>query len=240
MPVNAALDSFDDYVGRFTAFATKTASASWTKSDYIFLSNHTAAATYTLPAVSGAAAPRTGQRFIVKDRSSAGADVYNITIAVPSGAVLDGTTNGTATVSDRGGWVEVVFDGSGYRTVRKSALTATIACVLDGGGAAIAVGTKVYLEVPFACTITGWTIIADQSGSIVVDVWKDVYANYPPTVADTIAGSEKPTISAATKGQDLSLTTWTLPVAAGDIIAFNVDSCTTITRATVSLRVARL
>ncbi|MGH7342422.1 MAG: hypothetical protein ACREKH_18195 [Candidatus Rokuibacteriota bacterium] len=111
--------------------------------------------------------------------------------------------------------------------------------VIDGGGAAITTGVKGDLEVPQNGTITGWTALADQSGSIVVDVWKDTYANFPPTVADTIAGSEKPTISSALKGQDLALSTWTTAVTRGDIIRFNVDSITTCQRVTISIRVTK-
>jgi len=115
-----------------------------------------------------------------------------------------------------------------------------IVYVIDGGGEAISTGVAGYLEIPFAVTITAWTITADQTGSIVVDVWKDSYANFPPTVADTIAGSEKPTISAGVKGQDLSLGTWTTAVTAGDHLGFNVDSCSTIERVTLTIRATRV
>lgn len=108
--------------------------------------------------------------------------------------------------------------------------------IIDGGGSAITTGVKAYLEVPFACTINRVTMLADQSGSIVVDIWKDTYANYPPTVADTICASAKPTITTATKSQDSTLTGWTTSVVAGDILGFNVDSITTCTRVTISLR----
>lgn len=47
-------------------------------------------------------------------------------------------------------------------------------------------GVKGDITVPFGCVITEWTLLADQSGSIGVDIWKDTYANYPPTSADTI------------------------------------------------------
>lgn len=117
--------------------------------------------------------------------------------------------------------------------------TLTITFIIDGGGAAITTGEKGHLEIPFACTITGWTILADQSGSIVVDVWKDTYALFPPTVADTIAGTEKPTLSAAQKNQDLDLTTWTTAITAGDILAFYVESITTVQRVTISLKVVK-
>lgn len=116
---------------------------------------------------------------------------------------------------------------------------ASIVVVLDGGGAAITTGVKCDVEVPFAGTITGWTLTADQTGSIVIDVWKDTYANFPPVVGDTIAGTEKPTLSAVAKNQDLALTTWTTAVAVGDILRFNVDSAATVTRVTLALRITR-
>lgn len=95
------------------------------------------------------------------------------------------------------------------------------------------------LTIPFGCTITEWTMLADVSGSAVIDIWKDTYANYPPTVADTITGSAKPTISASTKGQSSTLTGWTTTIAAGDTLRFNVDSASTLNRVTLSLKVRR-
>ena len=115
----------------------------------------------------------------------------------------------------------------------------SITFIIDGGGSVITTGQKGHLEIPFACTITGWTLLADQSGSIVIDVWRDTYANFPPTVADTIAGTEKLTLATAQKNQDLALTTWTTAVAAGDILAFNVDSAATVTRVTLSIRATK-
>jgi len=117
---------------------------------------------------------------------------------------------------------------------------AAIEFIIDGGGTAITTGEKGHIEVPFNCIVNGWTAVADQSGSIVVDVWKDTYANFPPTVDDTIAGTEKPTLSTAQKNQDLSLTTWATALTKGDIIAFNVDSIDTCTRVVVSLRVTKI
>lgn len=111
--------------------------------------------------------------------------------------------------------------------------------VIDGAGAAITTGVKGFWEVPFACTITANRLFADQSGSIVIDIWKDSYANFPPTVADTITASAKPTLSSAQKSQDSTLTGWTVSLAAGDILAINVDSATTVTRVTLSLSVTR-
>ena len=116
---------------------------------------------------------------------------------------------------------------------------ATINFVIDGGGAVITTGVKGVLVVDFACTITKWTLLGDVSGSLVVDVWKDTYANHPPVVGDSITASAKPTISSSTKGQSSTLTGWSTAIAAGDILRFNVDSAATITRATLALTVTR-
>ena len=110
-----------------------------------------------------------------------------------------------------------------------------VTCIIDGHGVAIAAGGLYFARVPRTGTITGWEVVADVAGSIVVDVWKDTYANFPPTVADTIAGTEKPTLSAAQKAQDVALSTWTTTVTAGDYIGFKVDSAATVTWVLVTL-----
>jgi len=118
-------------------------------------------------------------------------------------------------------------------------LVATINFIIDGGGAEITTGIKGDIVVDFTCTILRVTMLADQAGSIVVDIWNDVYANFPPTDADSITAAAPPTIAAATKSQDTTLTDWTTTISPGDVLRFNVDSVTDIERVTVSLRVAR-
>jgi hypothetical protein len=116
--------------------------------------------------------------------------------------------------------------------------------VIDGNGAAITTGLKGYLTVDFAGTIQQATLLADVSGSIVVNLWKCTYAQFDassthPVVGDKITSSAPPTITTATKSQDNGLVGWTTSFSAGDIFAFNVDSCTTITRVTLALKVLR-
>ncbi len=106
---------------------------------------------------------------------------------------------------------------------------------LGDGVSVIPAGTHGYLPIPFAATITDWTLFADVSGSLVLDIWKDTYANAPPTAADTITASAKPSLSAAQKATSNILTGWSTTVADGDVLAFNVDSATTIKQLTVSL-----
>ena len=120
-------------------------------------------------------------------------------------------------------------------------LISDLEIILDGGGSAITTGIKGSIVVDFDCTINNVTMIAPkESGSLVVDIWKDTFANAPPTVADTITAAALPTITTAQKSQDATLTGWTTTITAGDILVFNVNSATTITNATVSLKVTKV
>jgi hypothetical protein len=115
----------------------------------------------------------------------------------------------------------------------------TLNFIIDGGGSAITTGVQGDLHIDFDCEITQVTMLADQSGSIVVDIWKDSYANFPATDADSITASAVPTITTAVKSQDATLTGWTKTITAGDHLRFNVDSITTCQRVTVAIRVKR-
>jgi hypothetical protein len=132
--------------------------------------------------------------------------------------------------------------GSAWATYGGAGLpskTRQITIVIDGGGSAITTGAKkIYARVPWACTITKAELVADQPGAIVLDVWVDTYANFPPTVLDTITASAKPTLSGpAQKSTDSTLTGWDTAIAAGDYIEVNVDSITTVTRVVLTLTV---
>jgi hypothetical protein len=101
-------------------------------------------------------------------------------------------------------------------------------------------GAQVDVMIDYAAQIESWTLLADVSGSIVVDIWKDTYANYPPANADSITGSTPPTITTAIKATDDDLTGWDAIIDPGDILRFNVDSATTIGKVTVALKVTRV
>lgn len=158
-------------------------------------------------------------------------------------AVADGGTGASTAAAARTNLELVPTNGLEISTpnvqMTANQRTSAVIWTIDGGGAPITTGQKGYIQVPFACTITAARSFADQSGSIVVDVWKDSYVNYPPVDADSITASAPITISSTTKSEDSTLTGWIKTIAAGDILGFNVDSASTITRLTIVLTVAK-
>jgi hypothetical protein len=135
----------------------------------------------------------------------------------------------------------ISFDDTvpGERTIDAVAIPGeskrTIAMTFDGGGSPPTVGSIGYFVSQFAGVIDRWDIVADVSGSAVVDVWK--LAGAIPTNVDSIAGTEKPTLTAQQLASDAALTTWATPVAVGDVFGFEIESVTTCTRLTVGVRI---
>lgn len=166
-------------------------------------------------------------------RSTAGAgDVEEITCTAAGRALLDDA------------------DAAAQRTTlgvgaigQLATLVANVAVNLGDGVNVLTANQTATVEVPFAMTITSWDLFETSdtvtSCSITLDIWKDTYANYPPTVADTITASAKPSISSATKNQSSTLTGWTTSVSAGDILKINVDSVTSAKRVLLVLKGTR-
>lgn len=101
--------------------------------------------------------------------------------------------------------------------------------IIDGGGSAITAGEKYPgVRIPWNCTILEWYLVADQSGSIQIDLEVDTYANFPPTSGDSIVASAHPALSSAQKDTDSTLSGWTTALDEGDFMRVYVDSATTV------------
>ena len=189
--------------------------------------NSASAVTLTLPA----APPSAMWRVAVQN---VGAGVLTVS---RNGLLID--TAAANLVLGQNSGVLVYTDGTNYFTERGASpsLVGVVGLTIDGGGSVPATGAKGVVQVPYAGTITGWTLIGDVSGSAQITVSKATYAGFP-TVASIVA-SAPPNLSSAQKSTSTTLTGWTTAVAAGDILSFNLDSITTCTRLVLELQIAR-
>jgi len=116
---------------------------------------------------------------------------------------------------------------------------ASITFIIDGGGTVLTTGVHGDLEIPYNCTIERVTLLADQTGSVEIDLFVDTFANYPPDVTDSIVAAAPPTITTDDNSQDATLTGWTTALASGSTIRYNINSVTTIQRVTIALLVRK-
>ena len=176
--------------------------------------------------------------------------VYNLT----TGKIIkDGGKTIAAVVSDAVAAsvaaivpVDVTTDITGLvpaANLETATRTRAVGVTIDGGGVAITTGIKADISVPYTGVIQSVVMLADQAAgatALVIDIWKDVLANYPPDNGDSITASAPPTISTGnTNSEDTTLTGWSTGknITAGDTLRFNVDSNSAITRVALVLKV---
>lgn len=103
---------------------------------------------------------------------------------------------------------------------------------IDGLGDVITTGSKGFTQINYTGTITGWTVLSDQSGSCVIDVKKSTYAGFPATTS--VAGTALPTLSSSQKNTNTTLSGWgSTAITSGDMFEFVVNSATTVKRVTL-------
>lgn len=121
---------------------------------------------------------------------------------------------------------DVTTSGTLVTTLKTAAKTRTIGFGFDGGGSTVTTGNHHNAAyIPYACTVTEWTIYGDATtSSCQVDVYSSTYAGFPPTAS--IWGGTPPSISGAKTGQSTGLS---VAIAAGTFLLPNVDSNTAFT-----------
>lgn len=129
--------------------------------------------------------------------------------------------------------IDQVFFGIALATTAD--LTRTINVVLDNGSFDIRPGTTGYLNIDVTGTIESWILVSDTVGSIVIDVRKTRYDMFPNGFV-SIVGSEYPILTDNNKNRDEDLHTWDTKIKPGDILDFNVLSCTGIQKCSIFLR----
>lgn len=121
-----------------------------------------------------------------------------------------------------------VWNGAAWVQINSAAPAAgqiyKVTFVIDGGGSPISTGATAPASIPVTGTIVRARLLADQAGDAEVDIWNDTFANYPPTVADTITGGNEPALTADISFEDTTLTSWTTAVTAGDVMIANLNS----------------
>ena len=114
----------------------------------------------------------------------------------------------------------------------------------DKGAAGALATTENPIDIPIQANydieqVTMLAVPVSGTGSAVVELAVDSYANFPPTVADKITASAPPTMSAAVKSQDGTLTGWTTSLTAGNTLRAWLTSTSGLRALSVTLKLRR-
>jgi hypothetical protein len=108
----------------------------------------------------------------------------------------------------------------------------------------IAPGYVGGLVIPQYLTIVSWVLLAGQGGSATIDVWKIPLTMYlasgPPTIANSITGTEQLTLSSQNANSKSTLVGWTRLINQNDFVAFNINAISGISTISIILQCVRI
>jgi hypothetical protein len=107
------------------------------------------------------------------------------------------------------------------------------------GGTSTVTACDQEISLPTDGTIIAWTILADKTANASIDLWVEDYADYPPTIDDSICNSSYITLSSANKSmdsieiQDAPILNWVRAFNAGSIMTAHIRSVSLASRITL-------
>lgn len=146
---------------------------------------------------------------------------FNGVVAISSSVHLSGSVGTSGQVLTSGG------DGAIPTWTNSSGSKPPISYNLDGGGVVISsIGASVqaFYEVPYAITITSYTLSCDVATStITLSVSSNTVTTFAAgTAATSICASACPALSSARRKGDGTLSGWTTAFVAGDYLVFDL------------------
>jgi len=109
---------------------------------------------------------------------------------------------------------------------------------IDGGGAVLTSGSKMWTEMPFAACLQTVTMVTAEASTLELGLVKNTYANWG-SAPSPLYGSSPLNSASSQKAQITTLTTWAPSLAQGDWIGACVIGCSGITFAAVGVRFNR-
>lgn len=111
---------------------------------------------------------------------------------------------------------------------------------VNGGGTVVTTGLRVKAVMMYAGTVVGWGIVADVSGSIVMDV-RNGTPSAGSVTTSSITGTGTPTLTGAQVATSTNVTGWSaISWAAGDVLEMVVTGTpATLTAALLTLKITR-
>lgn len=160
----------------------------------------------------------------------------------PDEVAIFNTTNDEVIISFTDDKVEInssvsLEDSDGVKYVKETDITDQVTVFIDATPDEITTGKKAQKVIDFNCSISQWTIIAGQTGSIEFDIRKSTFSDYPSTT--TIIDMNPPAISNQTKGTGSSTSGWTT-IDSGDIIEIYVSSNSSIQNVGLYLKLQKI
>lgn len=108
----------------------------------------------------------------------------------------------------------------------------------DGGGSAVAAGSRVVGIVPWDCTVVRWTLFGEPQGSAVVEVYHDgTTAPDNLNSGESITGGDDPELASDSEVASTYLANWLTTLTGQGYIVAQIASASTLTKLVLAIEV---
>jgi|688.fasta_scaffold291405_3 hypothetical protein len=132
----------------------------------------------------------------------------------------------------QGALTATTYYGDGSNLTGLGTTTGTFGVSLDGLGSVITTGSAGFITIPFNCIISDWYLAGNVSGSIVFSLTRGI--------TSIVGGGNKPTLSSQQSSSSPIIGWNVTTLSTGDLVEFNVDSCSVLTRVNLVIKVTKL
>ena len=124
------------------------------------------------------------------------------------------------------------YYGDGSNLTGLATTTGTFGVSMDGLGSVITTGSAGFITIPFNCIISDWYLAGNIAGNIVFSLTRGL--------TSIVGAGNKPTLSSQQSASS-PIIGWDITVlSVGDLVEFNVDSCSVLTRVNLVIKVTKL
>ena len=125
--------------------------------------------------------------------------------------------------------------------------------VMSRADGPISPGYKGVLTIPEWVVVQSWVLLADVACTAQIDIWRVPLTTYlasgPPTVANSLCGSQLPALTAQAAAQSTAINTWVQDtqqsgvgclIYQNDVLAYNLNTNNLATKLTLTLKCVRI
>jgi len=124
------------------------------------------------------------------------------------------------------------YYGDGSNLTGLATTTGTFGVSMDGLGSVITTGSAGFITIPFNCIISDWYLAGNITGSIVFSLTRGL--------TSIVGAGNKPTLSSQQSSSSAIIGWNVTTLSVGDLVEFNVDSCSVLTRVNLVIKVTKL
>jgi len=175
---------------------------------------------------------------VITSATPSGGSGGSSSLAVSKNGVIISSPTAVVNFINQGINVSLTGGATAQVSLSSNTLAVSAGFSMNGNGSNIPIGNKGYTQINYDCSIASWTVVADSSGSVTIDIKRSSYSVFPITTS-LIGGGTPLTLSSSQKNTSTPASWTSTTLNAGDILEFDVTASTITANVNVILKLIK-